>query len=168
MNIEPILLQNYDKWLSYQEKISLDRINSILHNVFDNIESIPRNISIELCIALESNKEIHRLNKEYRYQDKPTNVLSFPLHDIKSGQNIEKYSENNHIYLGDIVFGFETIEKEIEIQKKNFVNHFSHLIVHSTLHLLGFDHEKDSDAEIMEALEVKILNKLNIPSPYII
>jgi probable rRNA maturation factor len=168
MNIEPILLQNYDKWLSYQEEISLDKIKSILQNVFDNIESLPSNISIELCIALESNKEIHRLNKEYRHKDKPTNVLSFPLHDIKPGQNIEKYLENNHIYLGDIVFGFETVEKEIEIQKKSFINHFSHLIVHSTLHLLGYDHEKDIDAEKMEALEVKILNNLNIPSPYII
>ncbi|MDF2964800.1 MAG: metal-binding heat shock protein [Rickettsiaceae bacterium] len=168
MNIEPILLQNYDKWLFYQEEINPNQVKNILYSVFDNIELFPENVTVELCLALESDIEIQRLNKEFRHKNKPTNVLSFPLHELTAGQNIENHIVGGHIYLGDIVFAFETIEREVEFQQKTFMNHFTHLLVHSTLHLLGYDHEEGTDAEIMEALEVKILSNLNIPSPYII
>ncbi len=168
MNIEPILLQNYDKWLYYQEEITLSKLKAVLKTVFDNIQLNLENTTIELGIVLESDQEIQRLNKEFRFKDKPTNVLSFPLHDLNCTSNIENFIEKNHIYLGDIVLSYETITREAEQQAKPFINHLTHLVVHSTLHLLGYDHEIEEDAEIMEALEVHILDSLNIPSPYFI
>jgi probable rRNA maturation factor len=168
MNIEPILLQNYDKWQAYQEQLSPSKIKHILEVVFHNIQPNLKNISIELGIILESDQEIQKLNKQFRFKDRPTNVLSFPLHELKPGQDIENISQDDHIYLGDIILAYETFMQEIVLQAKPFINHFTHLLIHSTLHLLGYDHENDEEADIMEALEVEILNCLNIPSPYLI
>ena len=110
------------------------------------------NETTELSIALSNDALIQDLNKQYRGKDKPTNVLSFPQDDDFS--------------LGDIVLALETIQKEAEEQDKSFDDHFVHLVVHGTLHLLGHDHEEDDEAEEMEALEVKILNDMGIENPY--
>lgn len=99
-------------------------------------------------------------NKLYRNQDKPTNVLSFPYIADKGAP------EENFEILGDIWFSYETIEREATEQNKPFWDHFSHLVAHGLLHLLGYDHENDKDAEIMEALEVQILSAIDIPNPY--
>ena len=72
----------------------------------------------------------------------------------------------DYIYLGDIAFAFETISEEVKKKNIPFLNHFKHLLVHSTLHLLGYDHETTKEADIMESLEEKILESFNIASPY--
>lgn len=106
----------------------------------------------ELSIVLADNDFVQELNKNYRGKDKPTNVLSFP--------------QDEEFMLGDIILAYETVQKEAEEQSKSFEDHTTHLVVHGLLHLLGHDHEEDKEAEIMEALEIKILETLEIKNPY--
>ncbi len=106
----------------------------------------------EVSIVLADDAFIQNLNKEYRGKDKPTNVLSFP--------------QGEPFSLGDIILARETITREAEDQKKSFDDHLSHLTVHGILHLLGFDHEEESEAEEMEALEIEILEKMGLKNPY--
>ncbi|MBS0524946.1 MAG: rRNA maturation RNase YbeY [Proteobacteria bacterium] len=106
-----------------------------------------------LTVALSDDKRVQALNKRDRRKDKPTNVLSYP-----SGEKA---------FLGDIVLARQTVWREAREQKKTPADHVAHLVVHGTLHLLGYDHEtSDADAERMEALERRILKKLGIADPY--
>lgn len=124
------------------------------------VSNIPSHV--ELSVVLTNDEEIHALNREYRDQDKPTNVLSFPQED-----NLFALKDLDAcVLLGDIVLSIETIQREVAQQQKLMHHHLAHLIIHSTLHLIGYDHETDSDAEIMEALEVDILHQHAIPNPY--
>lgn len=118
---------------------------------------------IEISVLLTNDSAIRNLNRDYRGKDKPTNVLSFPLEEFKVG----KYKDvEKNIALGDIIFALETIQNEAKEQEKSIISHLCHLAIHGTLHLLGYDHEDDSEAEIMEALEIEILLQLGIESPY--
>jgi probable rRNA maturation factor len=132
---------------------------------------IDKNIQMEISILLSNDKKIKALNQQYRHKNKPTNVLSFPANDvnkIKNG-NLKKITiVENFLPLGDIVLAYQTIKKESEEQNKKFVNHLTHLLIHSLLHLIGYDHENEEDAQIMESLEIKLLKKLDIHNPYII
>lgn len=107
----------------------------------------------EISVVLAENSFVQNLNRLYRSKDKPTNVLSFPQDDDFS--------------LGDIVLALETVQDEALAQNKTFENHLTHLVIHGTLHLLGFDHEYDAQAEEMENLEVKILAGMGIDNPYL-
>lgn len=121
----------------------------------------------EISILLTDDSKMTTLNRTYRSVNKPTNVLSFPSLDILEISNLIKGSGvQETIILGDVVLAYETIEHESIQQNKTFLDHLLHLVVHGVLHLLGFDHEKDKDAAIMESLEVKILSCLNIRNPY--
>jgi probable rRNA maturation factor len=124
---------------------------------------------IEVSILLTNDQQIQELNKNYRHKDKPTNVLSFPLLDgkkIKNG-NLKNLNLNgDYLALGDIVIAYQTVFKEAKDQNKTFQNHLTHLLIHSLLHLIGFDHEKEKDAKIMEGLEIEILANLGIKNPY--
>lgn len=115
----------------------------------------------EVSIVLADDDFIQDLNREYRSKDKPTNVLSFPQCDFNSGIPTE-----NPLFFGDIILAYETIEREAVEQEKSFADHLSHLIVHGTLHLLGYDHIEDEEAEQMEALEITILRGMGIENPY--
>jgi probable rRNA maturation factor len=107
-----------------------------------------------LTVALSDDKRVRALNKRDRRKDKPTNVLSYP-----SGEKT---------FLGDIVLARQTVWREAREQKKTPSDHVAHLVVHGTLHLLGYDHEtSDADAERMEAFERRILKKLGIADPYL-
>lgn len=126
----------------------------------DVLNSIPKNI--EVSLLLTNDKNIQKLNQEYRGKNKPTNVLSFPQEeDVSILKNMDTC-----VLLGDIVLSIETIELELKQQQKLMHHHLSHLIVHSTLHLIGYDHETEGEAEQMEALEIAILQQHNIPNPY--
>ncbi|HZQ00003.1 MAG TPA: rRNA maturation RNase YbeY [Reyranella sp.] len=106
-----------------------------------------------LVVALSNDREVRKLNARDRRKDKPTNVLSYP----SGGQP----------FLGDVVLARQTVWREARQQKKTPAAHVSHLVVHGTLHLLGYDHETgEADAERMEALERRILKKLGIADPY--
>jgi probable rRNA maturation factor len=112
----------------------------------------------EISVVLSDDEHLRELNKHHRGMDKPTNVLSFPSR-IKTPAGAIRM-------LGDIVIAFETVEREAAEESKPIENHLSHLVVHGVLHLLGYDHEDDEEAEMMEARERQILAKLGIPDPY--
>lgn len=126
--------------------------------------NFPKSVSkLEISVLLTSDVQIQTYNKHYRHKDKPTNVLSFPT------QLLQPYAYKKlrgDILLGDMVFAYEVIEAEALEQQKPFAAHLTHLIVHSLLHLVGFDHEKEEDAAQMETLEVAVLKELSLPNPY--
>jgi probable rRNA maturation factor len=112
----------------------------------------------ELCIHLADDAHVRALNARWRGLDKPTNVLSFPTF---------KPSELARArLLGDIVLAFETLAGEAADEDKPLADHYRHLVVHGFLHLIGFDHEREADAERMEALETRILARLGVADPY--
>jgi probable rRNA maturation factor len=110
-------------------------------------------------VLLTSDKEVQRLNRDFRKIDKPTNVLSFPA-------SLMPVVPGEMAHLGDIVLAYETVAREATDQQKPLSHHVTHLIVHATLHLLGHDHENEDEADIMESKEREILAHLNIPDPY--
>jgi probable rRNA maturation factor len=121
----------------------------------------------EINILLTDDAKIQELNKEYRGIDKPTNVLSFPSFEPEEIFSLKVENDSSEpMVLGDIALAYETIQKESLSQNKPFDHHLIHLAIHGVLHLLGFDHEKDEDATVMESLEVKILSSLKISNPY--
>jgi probable rRNA maturation factor len=106
-----------------------------------------------LTIALADDRRVRALNARDRKKDKATNVLSYPSGDRE--------------FLGDVVLARQTVWREARSQGKTAADHVSHLVVHGTLHLMGYDHEtSEADAERMEALERRILAKLGIADPY--
>jgi len=116
----------------------------------------------ELAVMLTDDAGIRTLNTNWRGIDKPTNVLSFPaLQPTGPGG-----SDNAPRMLGDIAIAYETTRREADDEQKPFDHHLSHLAVHGFLHLIGYDHENDADANAMESLEAKILAQLGIPDPY--
>lgn len=128
----------------------------------------------ELTIVLTDDAEIEALNRTWRGKDQPTNVLSFPAGDIPQGapgiEGAEGIDANavhgGCLPLGDIVIAFETTEAEAAEKAITLHDHVSHLVVHGTLHLLGFDHIDDAEAEQMEGLERQALATLGISDPY--
>jgi probable rRNA maturation factor len=116
----------------------------------------------ELAIMLTDDAGIRILNSNWRGIDKPTNVLSFPALQPEGPGGPDDAPR----MLGDIAIAYETTRKEADDEQKPFDHHLSHLAVHGFLHLIGYDHENDADAEVMEALEVTILAQLGIPNPY--
>jgi probable rRNA maturation factor len=116
----------------------------------------------ELAVMLTDDAGIRALNGNWRGIDKPTNVLSFPaLQPTRLGG-----ADDAPRMLGDIAIAYETTRKEADDEHKPFDHHLSHLAVHGFLHLIGYDHENDDDAEAMESLEREILAQLGIPDPY--
>jgi probable rRNA maturation factor len=115
----------------------------------------------ELAVMLTDDTGIRTLNNNWRGIDKPTNVLSFPALQTTAGAPPDAPR-----MLGDIAIAYETTRKEADDEEKPFDHHLSHLAVHGFLHLIGYDHEKDDDAEAMEGLEREILAQLGIPDPY--
>lgn len=113
----------------------------------------------EVTIRIVDKDEMTMLNSTYRHKNKPTNVLSFPF-------EMPDEVELDTPILGDIVICAEVIEEEAHEQQKTLESHWAHMVVHGVLHLLGFDHEDNAEAEIMEAEEIVILAKLNFNNPY--
>jgi probable rRNA maturation factor len=109
----------------------------------------------ELSVLLTDDPTIRTINADWRGVDAPTNVLSFPAP-----------GGGEQPFIGDIVLAYETIAAEARAERKPFAHHFAHLAVHGFLHLLGYDHIRRNDAEIMEEAERGILRQLRIPDPY--
>jgi probable rRNA maturation factor len=108
----------------------------------------------EVSVLLTDDAGIRALNGQWRGIDKPTNVLSFPA--AKPGGPA----------LGDIVMAYETLVRECGDEDREFLHHLAHLAVHGFLHLIGYDHQTDSEADAMEGLESRIMTRLNLPDPY--
>lgn len=140
---------NHDDWTAEEERLS-----TLVSHVLGLAATHARGGQIDLLLT--GDEEIQALNAQWRDRDKPTDVLSFPSDDeaFKTG------------FLGDIVISYGVMSRDADQMGKTFDAHFSHLLVHGFLHLLGYDHETDDDAAEMEALEIKILAELGVPDPY--
>jgi len=110
----------------------------------------------EVSVVLTDDASIQKLNSDWRGIDKPTNVLSFPA--AKAGGTP---------FLGDIVIAYETLVRECADEDRVFLHHLAHLTVHGFLHLIGYDHQIDSDADAMEGIESKIMQAMKMPDPYL-
>ncbi|WP_026374618.1 rRNA maturation RNase YbeY [Aestuariibacter salexigens] len=111
----------------------------------------------ELTVRVVDSDESQQLNQQYRGKDKPTNVLSFPF-EAPPGIELN--------LLGDLVICADVVKREADEQHKPEMHHWAHMIVHGVLHLLGYDHIQDDDAEVMESREIAILSQLGIDDPY--
>lgn len=122
--------------------------------------ALPQNGTVyELTVRIVDEEESQSLNHQYRGKDKATNVLSFPF-EVPEGIDLP--------LLGDLIVCRQIVEKEAIEQNKNLFHHWAHMVIHGTLHLRGFDHINDDDAQEMESLEISILEQLDIPNPYLI
>ncbi len=139
------------------------RIQDVLNVTWDSIPKRPRGVCPELTVTLTNDKKIRVLNRDYRQKDKATNVLSFPMFETLS--DIPAHA--GEVPIGDIIIAFETMKREADEQSKTLENHFTHMLIHGFLHLLGYDHMTDSEANTMESLEIRILKKFSIKNPYV-
>jgi len=134
----------------------------------------------ELAVVLTDDKAIRTLNRDWRRKDAATNVLSFPAQDpvknptkkptrkpSKTPSRKARAARGAPRLLGDIVIAYETTEREARAERKPFAHHLAHLAVHGFLHLVGYDHAADDEADAMEGLETAILARLDVPDPYV-
>jgi probable rRNA maturation factor len=124
-----------------------------VNNIFDDADFCPSSVTI----TLTNDDAIQKLNKNFRDKDKATNVLSFPNGEL---------DENGRLHIGDIAMAFETMKCESNNENIPLSDHIVHLTVHGLLHLYGYDHENDDDAEEMESIEIEILQDMGIKNPY--
>ena len=139
-----------DKWNS----ININEIARIAVELVDEHHEIDNNKQIS--IVFTSNDKVQELNKSYRGKDQATNILSFAFNDDGSDNDM----------LGEMFIAYGVIDSEAKEQDKNINQHLTHIVIHGILHLLGYDHIENSDAEEMEKLEIEILSKINIENPY--
>ena len=115
---------------------------------------------LEISVVLANDDLMQVLNREYRSKDKPTNVLTFASLDS------EEIPTTGTLNLGDIILSYQTIDREAQEQGKFPLDHIKHLTVHGVLHLLGYDHEDEDEANDMETLEIRILEQMGVQNPY--
>jgi probable rRNA maturation factor len=160
--IKITILKSCKKWNELKE-INKKYMNLILRTVLSSHSNFDSVELVELSILFTDNSEISKLNQQHRNKNSPTNILSFPDTDelIYNKNDLDK-----ELYLGDLALSYEQIMTESLESNISFYNHFTHLLIHGILHLLGYDHHNNEDAIKMESLEVKLLETLNITTPY--
>jgi len=137
---------------------SIDEITDWVRRALDAVPRPPQDA--ELAVRVVDAQEMQSLNREHRQKDAPTNVLSFPIGEI---QGLPAAAGN---FLGDIVVCATVVRREALEQDKHLNDHWAHMLVHGTLHLLGYDHQIDKEAANMEALEQRVLAQHGVPNPY--
>ncbi|TCT11975.1 putative rRNA maturation factor [Tepidamorphus gemmatus] len=131
-------------------------VETILARILPVLDRHLAGVAGTATLALADDALVRDLNRRFRGKDRPTNVLSFPSGEVPAPG----------APLGDIVVARETVEREAALDGKPFDHHLIHLVIHGLLHLLGYDHESDDEAEAMERLETAVLADLGIPDPY--
>lgn len=131
--------------------------------VWNDVWFLDENKTFSVNLCLSNDEAVHKLNREFRGVDKSTNVLSFANYDDEAFQDM---LETEVVELGDVIVALETLEREVEEQGVSLKAHFMHLWLHGLLHILGYDHMEEPDAEVMEGLEIEILATLGIENPY--
>ena len=154
-----------DSWNKHTE-INPKTIAKVVLEILGRYPNLSVIKKVELSILLTNNERMKQLNNDFRGQDKATNVLSFQDMDINWCNILDFKPEINYTYLGDIAFGYDIISLEAKDKGWTFYNYFTHLLVHGIMHLIGYDHLHDAEAEVMEQVEIAILKKFNIISPY--
>jgi probable rRNA maturation factor len=164
MNLE-IALEADEEWdssRSWEPLVRKAAEAAIAESAFPQLNESSR--PVELSIRLGGDEEVRQLNAHWRGKDKPTNVLSFPMAEA---YELEQADEDGPaIMLGDIILAHGVVEREAAEKGVSISQHATHLVVHGTLHLLGYDHEADADAVEMERREVRALARLGIADPY--
>ncbi len=154
-----VALGNEDEYNFNASELNIPTREELQH-IVETVISPFRN-EAELTIRFVNEAESHELDLQYRQKDRPTNVLSFPF------EYPDVIPEEQRIVLGDLVICKQVVEKEALDQNKKLIDHYTHMVVHGCLHLLGYDHITDEEAEEMESIEVEIMTqKLNLPNPY--
>ena len=133
-----------------------------------NADLIQSAVTVEISVRLTDDQEVQQLNRDYRDKDKPTNVLSFPmvpadLLSVMASTN----TDDGELLLGDIVLAYDTCVQEALAKQIPLSDHMSHLIIHGTLHLLGYDHIDEAAAIHMEALERVAMAAIGLDDPYV-
>lgn len=152
-------------WKEYKF-ITKTYLSKVLKLLTKEIGFFQNTDSLELTILLTNNHKISQLNKDFLNKIGPTNVLSFPDRNLNYN-NITTEDFKGDIILGDIAFGLEIIIEELQQYNLTLEKHFTHLLVHAILHLIGYDHENKHDFQAMKDLEISILDKLGIDKPSI-
>lgn len=148
--------------VSVAEKVKSATFDYVAKNADMEILSAKKPLLINLCLSSDSH--VHQLNRDFRNKDKPTNVLTFANLDFADFE--PDGGVFDEIDLGSIIIAFETMQKEADMENITLYAHFCHLLVHGFLHILGFDHIEDEEAEYMESFEKAILHNLGIANPY--
>lgn len=148
----------------------LPDVEAIAARVAERVDAGARKLpaSVEVSLLLCNDDTGRRLNRQWRDRDTATNVLSFPTLDASelASAAVAAAADGRPLLLGDVVMAHGVVRREATAQGRSLSDHYSHLLVHGLLHLLGFDHETDDDAAVMEPLEVDILASLGIADPY--
>ena len=133
-----------------------EKLNKVLDEIYKLTGLISSKLKTLISISFSGERKIIELNNCFRKKQSATNVLSFSSNNIFEDK----------LFLGDIIFSFETIQKEANRDNKSLENHLIHLFIHAVLHLLGYDHETEQQAKKMENFEIEILRNLRIDNPY--
>lgn len=152
---------------------SLEQLELWAHTSFEHVNYVKDCSFTARFVAPEESQE---LNSSYRNKDKPTNVLTFPYEEPlyaededlpeELKQELAEQIASSGVYLGDLVICTDVLRREAQEQDKTYIEHAAHLLVHGCLHLLGYDHITDEEAQEMEGLEIEILAKLGYANPY--
>jgi probable rRNA maturation factor len=152
----------WDSSSSWEPLVRKAAAAAIAESAFPQLNETSRHV--ELSVRLAGDEEVRELNAHWRGKDKPTNVLSFPMAEA---YELEQSDEDGPaIMLGDLILAHGVCAAEAADKGVSVTEHATHLVVHGTLHLLGYDHQADEDAADMEAREVRALERLGIASPY--
>ena len=152
----------WDSSKSWEELVSRAARAAVAESAFPQLGASVR--PVELSVRLTSDEEVRVLNANWRRKDKPTNVLSFPMAEA---YELEQADEDGpELMLGDVILAHGVCRAEAEQNSVSIEDHAAHLVVHGTLHLLGYDHGDDQSAAEMEEREVRALARLGIADPY--
>ena len=154
--------EEWDSSSSWEPRVRKAAQAAIAESAFPELGKTGR--EVELSVRLASDDEVRALNAEWRRKDKPTNVLSFPMAEAYELQEADE--DGPTIMLGDLILAHGVCEREAEEKGISVEDHATHLVVHGTLHLLGYDHQAESEATDMEAREIRALARLGIANPY--
>lgn len=161
---------NDDRWLENVDFDAIKVVEEVKDLAFSYVADVTEHellvmdkmFNVNVCLS--NDDEVHKLNKEFRGLDKPTNVLSFA--NVDDDEFWDMLKDNSELDLGDIILSFDTLQEEARVKNISVYAHFCHLLVHGFLHILGFDHIDDKEAEEMEGLEIEILAAFSIDNPY--
>ena len=164
-----------DAWLSLfpdieacSQKIVLTALTMLVDEFELERSTLSEKPVVEISLVFTSDAAIRELNRDYRGKNQATNVLSFPDTPLDNSSLNDALSTGEPLMFGDIVMARETVLAEAEKQNKTVADHMAHLLIHGVLHLAGYDHIEENEANEMEQFEIAILQELNVANPYIL
>lgn len=170
-NVTLNVVQEYSAWTEMVDFDALKVAEELKDLTFAYVAEVAKHplllkdMTYEVNVCLSDDENVHKLNREFRGMDRPTNVLSFA--NIDDDDFWDSLEDMEDAELGDIILAYETLQREADIKRISVYAHYCHLLVHGFLHLLGFDHQDDKEAEEMESLETEILAQFSIDDPYL-